>query len=96
MDQVAVNFRALEEGEVSLRRAVDDIERSLTELEHSVAQLLDTWSGEAAEAYRVAQDEWDAAVAGMRDDLRRMHALLVTAHRNQATAVRSNSRMWEV
>ncbi|MGI8310445.1 WXG100 family type VII secretion target [Saccharopolyspora hattusasensis] len=89
MDQIAVDFRALEAGEQALRRAVDEIDIQLTELEAVVSRLLGSWSGEAAEAYQAAQEEWDQAVAGMRENVREMHQLLVTAHGNQASAVRS-------
>ncbi|WP_223839192.1 WXG100 family type VII secretion target [Saccharopolyspora pogona] len=96
MEQIAVDFRALEAGEEALRRAVDEIDRQLSELEGVVARLLGSWTGEAADAYQAAQNEWDQAVAGMRDNVREMHQLLVHAHGNQASAVRSNTKMWEV
>ena len=96
MDEIAVDFRALEEGEQGLRQAVDEIDHSLDELESYVVRLLDTWSGEAAEAYRAAQEEWDAAVTGMREDVRELHTLIVTAHGNHAGAVRTNRGIWEV
>jgi ESAT-6 family protein len=95
VDQIAVDFRALEAGEDALRRAVDEIDLRLTDLEGVVARLLGTWTGEAADAYQAAQREWDQAVAGMRENVREMHQLLVTAHRNQASAVRANSQIWE-
>lgn len=90
-----MDFRALEKGEDALRRAVDEIDFQLTELE-VVGRLLGSWSGEAADAYHAAQAEWDQAVAGMRETVREMHQLLVTAHGNQASAVRANARIWEV
>jgi 6 kDa early secretory antigenic target len=96
VDQLAVDFRALEEGEAALRRSVDEIDAGLTELEGVVAQLLDTWTGEAAEAYRAAQHEWDKAVADMRQNIRDLHDLIVTAHGNHASAVRSNTGIWAV
>ncbi|WP_235884003.1 WXG100 family type VII secretion target [Saccharopolyspora elongata] len=72
MEQIAVDFRALEAGEEALRHAVDEID-----LEAVVARLLVSWSGEAADAYQAAQAEWDQAVAGMRENVREMHQLLV-------------------
>ncbi|MGW5789156.1 WXG100 family type VII secretion target [Saccharopolyspora sp. NPDC003752] len=96
MGQIAVDFRALEEGEDALRRAVDEIDFQLTELEGVVARLLGSWNGEAADAYQAAQTEWDQAVAAMRETVREMHQLLVTAHGNQASAVRANAHVWEV
>lgn len=95
-DEIRVDFRALEEGETSLRHAVDEVDSHLTELERCVERLLATWTGEAAEAYRAAQHEWDAAVAGMREQVREMHTLIVTAHGNHAGAVRTNTAMWRV
>jgi WXG100 family type VII secretion target len=96
VDEIAVDFRALEEGEASLRAAVNEIHAHLTELEGYVTQLLDTWSGEAAESYRAAQQEWDAAVEGMQQNLRELHGLIVTAHGNHTSAVHTNSAIWAV
>ncbi|MBB5159320.1 WXG100 family type VII secretion target [Saccharopolyspora phatthalungensis] len=96
MDRIAVDFRALEAGEEALRRAVDEIDARLGELEGVVTRLLSSWSGDAADAYQAAQEEWDLAVAGMCENVREMHRLLVTAHGNQALAVRSNTNIWEV
>lgn len=96
MDEIRVDFRALEDAENSLRLAVDQIDHHLAELEGYVERLLGTWSGEAAEAYRHAQHEWDHAVAAMREEVREMHALIVTAHGNHAEVVRSNTKVWEV
>jgi WXG100 family type VII secretion target len=94
VDEIAVDFRALEDGEASLRRAVDEIQVHLEELERCVQELLSTWTGQAAEAYREAQHEWDAAMAGMRENLRELHGLIVTAHGNHASAVRTNNNIW--
>lgn len=94
--QIAVDFRTLEEGEASLREAVDQIDAELHELEIYVAKLLDTWTGEAAEAYRAAQHDWDAAVEGMRQNVRDLHQLIVTAHLNHTEAVHGNTAIWRV
>lgn len=96
MDEIAVDFRALEDGEASLRRAVEEIEAHLADLEHSVSQLLGTWSGDAARAYQQAQHDWDVAMEGMRQDLRDLHEFLVTAHGNHTSAVTTNHRIWAV
>ncbi|MBB5153530.1 WXG100 family type VII secretion target [Saccharopolyspora phatthalungensis] len=96
MDQIAVDFHALAAREEALRRDVDEIDLQLTELEGVVARLLGTWSGTAADAYQATQAEWDQAVAGMRENVREMHQLVVTTHGNQVAAVRSNSSIWEV
>jgi WXG100 family type VII secretion target len=96
MEEIAVDFRALEDGEASLRRAVDEIEAHLAELEHYVSQLLNTWSGQAAQAYQQAQHDWDLAMDGMRQNLRDLHEFVVTAHGNHASAVRTNNQIWAV
>ncbi|CAM04891.1 hypothetical protein A8924_6049 [Saccharopolyspora erythraea NRRL 2338] len=61
-----------------------------------LAALLSVLASIECESRSAAQDEWDAAVAGMRENVREMHRLLVTAHGNQASAVRANSRIWQV
>lgn len=96
MDEIRVDFRALEDAENNLRMAVDQIDQHLTELEGYVEQLLANWTGEAAEAYRHTQHEWDHAVAAMREEVREMHTLIVTAHGNHAGAVRASTKIWEL
>lgn len=96
MDQIAVDFRALEQAEESLRAAVDHIDVELDGLERLVDQLVTNWTGPAAEAYRAAQHEWDHAVAGMREAVRELHQLIVTAHGNHGDAVRTNVGIWAV
>ena len=96
MSEIVVDFHALENGEASLRQAVDEIGAHLDELEHTVTRLLHTWSGEAAEAFRAAHQGWDAAVAEMYDTLDQIHDLIVTAHGHHAKAVRSNTAIWQV
>ncbi|GAA0523070.1 hypothetical protein GCM10011581_38870 [Saccharopolyspora subtropica] len=96
MDQIVVDFRALKAGEEALRKAVDEIDLRLNDLEAVVVRLLASWTGEAADAYQAAQTEWDREVAEMRVNVREMHRLLVTAHGNHASAVRTNAKIWEV
>lgn len=79
-----------------MRRAVDEIDAHLQELERCIEQNLGTWSGEAAEAYRQAQREWDTAAGEMQQVLADAHRFVVTAHGNHASAVRTNSRIWAV
>jgi WXG100 family type VII secretion target len=94
VDQIAVDFQALEDGEAALKRTIDEMEAHLADLESCVSKLLGTWSGEAAEAYREAQREWDAAAEGMKQNLRDLHDLIVTAHRNHSSTLRTNVKMW--
>lgn len=96
MEELAVDFRALEDGEQALRVAVDVIDRELHELERLLQPLVATWHGQAAERYRTAQHEWDAAAASMREELAQLHQLVVLAHGNHADAVRVSQAIWAV
>jgi WXG100 family type VII secretion target len=93
-EPIAVDFRALEEGQAALRRTVDEVEAHLADLEGCVNELQKTWSGHAAETYHQAQHEWDAAAEGMKQNLRDLHDLIVTAYDNHASAVHINTKMW--
>jgi WXG100 family type VII secretion target len=94
VDQIAIDFQVLGDGEAALERTIDAMETHLADLENCVSDLMGRWSGEAAGAYREAQREWNAAAEGMRQNLRELHDLIVTAHRNHAAALRANVKMW--
>jgi WXG100 family type VII secretion target len=52
-----------------LAEATAGIRDELTALEAAADKLIGQWSGEAADAYRKAQSEWNAGLARMNDIL---------------------------
>jgi WXG100 family type VII secretion target len=70
------------------------IEQALQHLDHVVAGLHVTWTGEAADAHRVAHEKWVSGMKEMRTGLVEMREAARRAHDNYTHAVEANSRMW--
>ncbi|EEI15991.1 WXG100 family type VII secretion target [Corynebacterium lipophiloflavum] len=48
-----------------LRGSVAHINRMLDELKSGLQPMVSTWTGDAAEAYKVHQSEWDSAASDL-------------------------------
>ena len=77
-----------------LTRRGDDLRDLLDEIDRSVGALHGTWSGESAEAHRVAHRTWAAGFREMQEALGLMRVAADVARDNYATAAEANSRMW--
>lgn len=53
-----------------LRGSAAQINRMLEELKSGLAPMVSTWTGDAAEAYQVHQQKWDAAAEDLNTILR--------------------------
>lgn len=58
-----------------------------------IADLHNTWSGDAAAAHRARHDEWMAAATQMREALTQLRTAAHHAHRNYTEAARLNLNM---
>lgn len=70
-----------------------DAEAIATRVDGQIADLHNTWSGDAADAHRARHDEWMAAAAQMREALARLRAAAHYAHRNYTEAAQLNLDM---
>ena len=66
MADIKASGPALEQAHADLVHSGNKIEELLAALETEVATLRDAWSGEASEAYDVAQRTWSANLREMR------------------------------
>jgi WXG100 family type VII secretion target len=81
LDGLKVVHAGLDRAAEDLVGVVDRIDRRLEQLEQELRPLRTAWVGEAQQAYAVAKQRWDTAIAEMRD------LLLDTSHQ----VARSNS-----
>jgi early secretory antigenic target protein ESAT-6 len=56
-----VNFGALQQAGGDIAKAVSTLQSQLEQLERDAAPLVNTWAGEAQEAYAARQAKWRAA-----------------------------------
>ncbi|GAB2650352.1 WXG100 family type VII secretion target [Saccharopolyspora gloriosae] len=63
--EIRVDFGQLSQAADDLGGAATKIQAELDELENMLKPLVASWEGQAQEAYRAAQDEWDKAAQNM-------------------------------
>jgi WXG100 family type VII secretion target len=63
-------------------------------VDNHVADLHDTWSGDAASAHLALHSEWIAAADQMREALAELREAARIAHQNYSNAVEVNIAMW--
>jgi WXG100 family type VII secretion target len=56
-----VNFAALQEASDHIQKAVSKLTTDLDQLEHFARPLVESWHGEAREAYSARQEKWRSA-----------------------------------
>lgn len=70
------------------------VERLAADLQHEMTRLQGQWHGEAADAQRAAQAEWQRGLATMRAALTAYRMSARRAHDNYVSAITTNDRMW--
>ena len=60
-----VNFASLQQASADIQKAVSTMQTQLDDLERSAAPLVQTWQGEAQQAYAARQAKWRAASADL-------------------------------
>ncbi|GDY34015.1 WXG100 family type VII secretion target [Gandjariella thermophila] len=96
MEQLVVDFAALEEATDSLTNHIDATEEKLNRVEQIVIDLESSWEGAAHEGFRATVAEWSSAARDLHTQLRRIRDFVVTAHGNHASAVHTNIGIWRV
>jgi|SRR3954464_5205525 len=56
-----VNFGALQQASADIQKAVSAMQHQLEDLEHRAKPLVETWQGEAQQAYAARQARWRAS-----------------------------------
>ena len=88
-----VNFGALHQAGADIKKALNSLQSQLTQLEQDAAPLVETWSGEANEAYQVRQAKWRSASADLSAILRNIQlAVDDSAADYQVTEKRATNR----
>jgi WXG100 family type VII secretion target len=56
-----VNFGALQQASADINKAISTLQSQLDQLERDAGPLVQTWNGEAQEAYQARQAKWRTA-----------------------------------
>jgi WXG100 family type VII secretion target len=68
--------------------------RFAARVDNQVADLHDSWSGDAASAHLALHDEWKTAATQMREALAELREAARVAHRNCSGVIEVNMAMW--
>ncbi|MDT0202158.1 WXG100 family type VII secretion target [Nocardioides sp. AE5] len=94
MSEIKVNFGSLEAGQAGILKAHASLVASLDDLESNLQPMLQTWDGEAREAYFQCKQQWDAAAAQMATTLQQIGQAVGTAQANYQGAENAAKNTW--
>jgi len=60
-----VNFDSLQQASADIQKALTTMQSQLDQLKYDAKSLVDTWDGEAQQAYAERQARWEAASADL-------------------------------
>src|SRR5690606_6048939 len=92
---LVVNFGALQQASADIQKAVNALDRQLSQLEQDAAPLVATWSGEAKEAYEVRQARWRQASQDLQAMLRDIKVALDESAAEYLNAEKSNTALFQ-
>ncbi|MUM09050.1 MULTISPECIES: WXG100 family type VII secretion target [unclassified Mycolicibacterium] len=94
MSEFSVNPAALAAVIDRMTAFDSDLEAHLAQAAGSVARLGSSWYGDAGEAERSAQAQWNEGAREMREALARLRQIAEGAHENYSSATSKNTQMW--
>jgi len=93
-DAFSVDPDALADALQRVRDFVQHTENVVAEVNSLVAQLHQTWSGQAATAHAEAHRHWSHGEATMREALTHLKSAGTVAQRNYTGAIAANMSLW--
>jgi len=94
MGEIKVNFGSLSGGAAGIAASYRTLVSTLEDLEHQLAPMVSTWTGDAQQAYHQQKQKWDQAAAAMSTILNQMGQAVDQAHSNYQSAEKSNQGLW--
>jgi 6 kDa early secretory antigenic target len=94
MAEIKVTFGVLDAARDDVAGAAGRIAGRLEELKRTLAPLVATWEGQAAEEYRTAQRKWDTAAADLAGVLAQIGVALGNAHDGYRQVEQANAARW--
>jgi 6 kDa early secretory antigenic target len=94
MSEIKVNFGSLGAGAAGIGSTHAKLVSTLDDLEANLQPMLQTWDGQAREAYYQCKKEWDAAAAQMATTLQQIGQAVSTANENYQAAEKAATNNW--
>jgi len=94
MAEIKVTFGALDAAHADVAGTAARIKTRLDELKRTLAPLVVSWDGAAADEYRAAQRDWDLAAADLAQVLGQIGVALGSAHEGYRRVEQANAARW--
>jgi len=94
VDEVHVRFEALSSGAAGIMGTHRALQSTLDNLEAELGPMVNSWTGDAKEAYFLQKQKWDEASQAMATILQRMGQAVEQAHGNYTAAETANRNIW--
>lgn len=93
-DALVVNFAALQAASGHIQQAISTIDSQLAQLEADATPLVQTWTGEAREAYQSRQATWRQASTELSAMLQEIKRALDESAADYAETERRNANLF--
>jgi WXG100 family type VII secretion target len=93
-DEVHVKFESLSAGAAGILSTHKALEGTLQNLEAELGPMVNSWTGDAREAYFQQKRKWEEASAAMATILQQMGQAVEQAHSNYTSAETANRNIW--
>jgi 6 kDa early secretory antigenic target len=94
VDEVHVRFEALSSGAAGIVATHRALQGTLDNLEAELGPMVNSWTGDAKEAYFQQKQKWDDASRAMATILQQMGQAVEQAHGNYTAAESANRNIW--
>jgi WXG100 family type VII secretion target len=93
MPYLHINFPALEQAAVDIYTTMNRLDSGLETLATSLRPMVDTWDGDAQQAFQERQQKWTSAADSIQKVLLDWKAKTEAAHARSVATEGDNSRM---
>jgi len=95
MDETSVSFEGLQSGGEGIMGVYRALVGTLENLESQLGPMVNTWSGDARNAYFQQKKQWDEAAQALGTILQQIGQAVHGAHDNYRAAEKSNLSLWQ-
>ncbi len=93
-EQLLVQFGALQNASANISKAVNTLHSKLSDLESAAGPLVNTWEGDAKDAYAQRQQQWRGAAQDITNILAQIKSALDESAEQYAATERSNTNLF--
>jgi 6 kDa early secretory antigenic target len=94
VDEVHVKFESLNSGAAGILSTYRALQGTLENLEAELGPMVNSWTGDAREAYFQQKRKWEEASQAMSGILQQMGQAVEQAHANYSGAETANRNIW--